>query len=76
MLLFEKREDIPKFAHKAYLSEIEENGSNLNIPRYVDTFEEEKKFDIPRLKEELVGITEKKKTALEKVNATMKLLGL
>lgn len=35
-----------KFSHKASLKEIEENDYNLNIPRYVDTFEEEEPIDI------------------------------
>lgn len=38
---YHKREDVDKYAHVANLDEIEENDFNLNIPRYVDTFEEE-----------------------------------
>lgn len=38
---YRKREDIDKYAHVASIEEIEENDFNLNIPRYVDTFEEE-----------------------------------
>ena len=34
-----ERKDIDKFCHVAEMSEIEENDFNLNIPRYVDTFE-------------------------------------
>ena len=33
------RRDIDKFAHVATLDEIRDNDYNLNIPRYVDTFE-------------------------------------
>jgi type I restriction enzyme M protein len=44
-----------KFSHKANLEEIKENDYNLNIPRYVDTFEEEEEIDLEstakRLKE-------------------------
>lgn len=36
-----KRENIDKLAHVASFEEIKENDFNLNIPRYVDTFEEE-----------------------------------
>ncbi|WP_339388433.1 type I restriction-modification system subunit M [Vibrio caribbeanicus] len=43
---YSKRESIEKFAHVAKLSEIAENDYNLNIPRYVDTFEEEKPIDL------------------------------
>ena len=38
---YKNREDIDKYAHLASFEEIEENDFNLNIPRYVDTFEEE-----------------------------------
>ena len=36
--------------------EIEENEYNLNIPRYVDTFEEEEPVDIKALHEEIKTI--------------------
>lgn len=52
-----------KYAYRATLKEIEENDYNLNIPRYVDTFEEETPVDIAatqveitRLKSELAGV--------------------
>ena len=38
---YKSREEIDKFAHLASFEEIVENDYNLNIPRYVDTFEEE-----------------------------------
>ena len=38
---YKSREDMEKFAHLASFEEIVENDYNLNIPRYVDTFEEE-----------------------------------
>lgn len=38
---YKSREEIDKFAHLAIYEEIVENDYNLNIPRYVDTFEEE-----------------------------------
>src|SRR5699024_4644373 len=38
---YEKRETIDKYSYVATLDEIKENDYNLNIPRYVDTFEEE-----------------------------------
>lgn len=36
-----------RFAYRATLGEVQENEFNLNIPRYVDTFEEEEEVDIP-----------------------------
>lgn len=65
---YEKRENIDKFAHVANMSEIAENGFNLNIPRYVDTFEPEPEIDlnevagnIRRLNKEIKGIDEQLK---------------
>lgn len=43
---YEQRIDVDKFAHVATMAEIEENGFNLNIPRYVDTFEPEPEIDL------------------------------
>ena len=42
---------MPKYAYRAKRNEIEENEFNLNIPRYVDTFEEEAEIDIAALQE-------------------------
>lgn len=43
---YKEKEDIDKFAHLASYNEIKENNYNLNIPRYVDTFEEEEPIDL------------------------------
>lgn len=43
---YAKRETIDRFSYVAPLSEIAENDYNLNIPRYVDTFEEEDAIDL------------------------------
>ena len=42
-----------KYAHRAAPAEIEENDFNLNIPRYVDTFEEEEEIDIAAVQREI-----------------------
>lgn len=73
---YRKRVDIDKFAHVASMKEIDDNGYNLNIPRYVDTFEEEEPVDIAAVKSELLDITARKLAAVDKVNKTMNLLGL
>ena len=41
---YQARVNVDKYAYLATLDEIEENDYNLNIPRYVDTFEEEKRL--------------------------------
>ena len=60
---YEDRKDVDKFAHVATMDEIAENGFNLNIPRYVDTFEKEPEIDlgevaaeIRKLQKEIKGI--------------------
>ena len=73
---YEKRVDVERYAHVATIDEIIENGWNLNIPRYVDTSEEEEEIDIAVVKTELADITAKKQAAIDKVNSTMKELGL
>lgn len=71
-----ERKDAERYAHVATMEEIIENGYNLNIPRYVDSSEEEEEVDISQVKAELAGITARKQAAIDKVNSTMKLLGL
>jgi len=57
------RAEEEKYAHVAEFAEIKENDFNLNIPRYVDTFEEEEEIDInavqveiDELEKELAGV--------------------
>ena len=40
----------------AELTEVKENDYNLNIPRYVDTFEEEEPVDLNVVSKNLVGL--------------------
>lgn len=64
-----------KYAYRATLKEIEENDYNLNIPRYVDTFEEEAPVDIvatqaeiKRLKSELAEVESQMENYLKELN--------
>ena len=50
---------IEKYSHVASLEEIKENEYNLNIPRYVDTFEEEAPVDIAATQAEIKAIKSK-----------------
>ena len=52
VVAFEKRENIEKYAHVATLQEVKDNDYNLNIPRYVDTFEEEEEIDLMAVRAE------------------------
>lgn len=65
---YKARKDVEKYAHAAPLSEIQENDFNLNIPRYVDTFEEEKEIDIQAVQKEI----EQLETELAEVRVKMK----
>ncbi len=47
--------NIDKYSHIAPLSEVAENDYNLNIPRYVDTFEEEDAVDLDEVADQLVA---------------------
>jgi len=47
------RQEVDKYAHVAPFEEIRDNDFNLNIPRYVDTFEEEVEIDIDAVQLEI-----------------------
>lgn len=64
---FEKRAEIEKFSHLATPEEIAENAYNLNITRYVDTFEAEAEVDIHATLAELRRL----KPELEKLEKEM-----
>jgi type I restriction enzyme M protein len=63
---YRQRKEIEKYSHVATMEEIKENDYNLNIPRYVDTFEEEEPIDIPAVAKELqeleIKLTDNDKT--------------
>ena len=53
---YRNREFVDKYAYVAEFEEIKENDFNLNIPRYVDTFEEPEPIDIKELSKEMQEI--------------------
>lgn len=63
---YQERKDVDKFAHVANLAEIQENDYNLNIPRYVDTFEPEPEIDLNQVKAELAQLDQEIAQANEK----------
>ena len=71
-----KREDVEKYAHVASLAEIEENDFNLNIPRYVDTFEEEEEIDIAEVQKEIEGLESQLLEVRGKMTDYLKQLGV
>ena len=62
-----ERKDVDKYAHLAGIDEIAENDFNLNIPRYVDTFEEEEEIDIDAVQRDIDRLEQE----LSKVRAEM-----
>jgi len=67
METYKARETVDKYAYLATREDIEDNGYNLNIPRYVDTFEEEKEIDLNAVLKE----REKLKAQLDELEAEM-----
>ncbi|ASW42860.1 type I restriction-modification system subunit M [Clostridium isatidis] len=55
---YKNRKEIEKYCHIASFDEIKENDFNLNISRYIDTFEEEEKVNMPLIKKEIIIIEE------------------
>lgn len=71
-----ERKDIDKFSHVATIEEIEENGYNLNIPRYVDTFEEEELVDIEEVQSNIVRLKGEIAEAEKQLEEFLRELGL
>ena len=73
---YTKRETIDKYSYVATMKEIEENDYNLNIPRYVDTFEEEKPIDIEATKAKIEKIDDEIAEIDRELEVFLKELGM
>ena len=73
---YEARETVDKFSYRASRDEIRENDYNLNIPRYVDTFEEEALVDIDEVKQNIAKIEAELAEVQAKMASYLKELGL
>lgn len=67
---------MPKYSYRATLDEIRENDYNLNIPRYVDTFEEEDPVDIQAVKKNIADIEAELTQVQEQMKKYLDELGL
>lgn len=67
---------VEKYAYRATFEEIQENEFNLNIPRYVDTFEEEEKIDIKAVQKDIEGLEAKLATTRNEMKKYLKELGI
>lgn len=73
---FKERKDIDKYAHVASIEEIRENDFNLNIPRYVDTFEEEEPIDLEEVNRQLEQDNKEIAELEAEINEQLKILGV
>ena len=65
-----------RFAYIASLAEIKENDFNLNIPRYVDTFEAEEEIDLQAVMQEIKSLEAKRAELDKEIEVYFKELGL
>src|SRR5699024_8159378 len=73
---YKQRQYIDKYSYVASLEEIKDNDYNLNIPRYVDTFEEEEPVDLEQDQKDLNSIDDEIKAVEQEVNSYLKELGV
>lgn len=70
------RTEEPRYARRVEMAEIEKNGYNLNISRYISTANAETEIDLQAVNEELVTLGKKIEVARDKHNMFLKELGL
>ncbi|MCM5661821.1 type I restriction-modification system subunit M [Galbibacter mesophilus] len=73
---YTERKTEDKYSYVATLAEIEENNYNLNIPRYVDTFEEEEPVDIDAVMAEIKSLETKREELDKEIDGYFEELGL
>lgn len=73
---YEEYKTIDKYSYVATIDEIKENDYNLNIPRYVDTFEEEELVDMEEVAKNIEDIKKQINEVEEQMSKYLKELGL
>lgn len=73
---YRNRTVIEKYSHLATLQEVADNDYNLNIPRYVDTFEAEEEIDIQAVMQEIKSLEAKRAELDKEIDVYFKELGL
>ncbi|WP_297072836.1 type I restriction-modification system subunit M [uncultured Duncaniella sp.] len=73
---YRDRKEIEKYSHCATLQEIVDNNYNLNIPRYVDTFEEEEPIDIKAVMAEIKELEAKRADLDKEIEGYLRELGI
>jgi type I restriction enzyme M protein len=73
---YQFRRETERYARRVPMEEIEANGYNLNISRYISTAQAEEEVDLPAVNTKLITLTQSIEKAREKHNAFLKELGL
>lgn len=73
---YKLRDDIDRYSRKVSMEEIEKNGYNLNISRYVSTSVDDEKINLKEVHSKLIAINESIKINTDKHNEFLKELGL
>ena len=73
---YRNRTEMEKYSHLATLQEVADNDYNLNIPRYVDTFEEEEPIDIKAVMAEIKELEAKRADLDKEIEGYLRELGI
>lgn len=73
---FQNFETVDGYSRRVPVEQVVENDFNLNIPRYVDTFEEEEPVDLPAVQAEIETLERELLEVRKQINAHLKELGL
>ncbi len=73
---YRERAEVERYSHRATPEEIAENDFNLNIPRYVDTFEPEEEIDVAEVQREIERIEAELAEVRAKMAGYLKELGV
>ena len=74
--VFNKRFEIPNYSRMVSFEEIEKNEFNLNLPRYVDTFEPEEEISLEVASQELADAAKAATTALQALQTLLGVAGV
>ena len=73
---YQKRASVEKYSAVVSRDTIRENDYNLNIPRYVDTFEEEELIDIEQVQQNIASIESELGEVQKEMAGYLKELGM
>lgn len=73
---YQEFQSVPKYSYRATFKELQENEFNLNIPRYVDTSNEEAEIDIPALQAEIDGLESDLEQTRQEMKKLLSILGV